>query len=554
VWCDPLELREDSWLGVAGLVEATRRGTVAVANPLGSGVVENTGLAAYLPDLSRHLLGEDLLVPTVPSWWCGEPEARRAVLARLPELVLKPISRAWGSLPVMCDRLAPEEIETWRRIVAAEPWRWVAQERLPLSTTPSLTPEGIASRPALLRVHLVADGDSWAVLPGGLTRVGRDVDDVFVSNRTGGSSKDTWVLAPHDERPSSLWSSRTATGADERAIPSRTSENLFWLGRYAERAEATIRLSRVVLERLDDPLTRRDPAERARLAMTLAALTHLTGTYPGFVLGDEASIDHPEPGLLAVLTGRGPSTLDGSLRSLLLAAQSARDRLSADTWQVVSDVEDDLAALRRLGTDLLAVRTVADRLLRALLALSGLAQESMVRDAGWRLLDSGRRIERGILLCSVARSLLVPPVDGAVEPLVLESFLASNESLVAYRRRSRGILTALPVLDLVLFEPSNPRSLRHQADRLTDNLAVLPRSVGGTRSEPEERFVLDASTRLRLARGEALVKRADATGRRDELEDLVVRVGDLLGAASDALGSRLFTHRVPAPRMLGAER
>lgn len=554
VWCDPLETRADSRLGIAGLVEAARRGTVVIANPIGSGVVENPGIAPFLDGLCVELLGQELLLPSVTTWWCGDPDSRRHVRANLPRLVLKPISRSWGSLPVFGDQLDPDELETWRRILDAEPWRWVAQERVTVSHAPALGAEGLEGRPAVLRAHLVAEGDSFTVLPGGLTRTGRDAGDVLVSNRTGGSSKDTWVLASEPERRVSLWSTAGAAGSsnDERAIPSRTSENLYWLGRYAERAEATIRLSRVVLERIDDPEARSDPAERQRLGMLLASLTHVTATYPGFVLADDDSIvDHPEPGLLAVLTGGRPGTLDACLRSLLSSAYAVRDRLSADTWQVVSDVEDDLAALRRLGSNLMAVRVVTDRLLRALLALSGLAQESMVRDAGWRFLDIGRRIERGALLASMARSMLVPIVDPPAEPLVLESFLASAESLVAYRRRSRSQLSAAGVIDIVLAEPTNPRSLRYQLDRLGENLADLPRTSVGRRAEREELLVLDASSRLRMAESATLAGRSRTTGRREELDDLAMRVADLLASTSDALGRRLFTHLQPVPRIVG---
>jgi uncharacterized alpha-E superfamily protein len=218
---------------------------------------------------------------------------------------------------------------------------------------------------------------------------------------------------------------------------------------------------------------------------------------------------------------------------------------------VVSDVEDDLAALRRLGSNLLAVRVVAERLLRALLALAGLAMESMVRDAGWRFLDTGRRLERGTLLTSLVRSLLVPALDPPGEPLVLESFLASAESLVAYRRRFRAHLSAAPVLDLLVGDPANPRSLRYQLDRLQEDVSALPHTTPGGRPEREEQLLLDASTRVRLADPATLARRNRATARRDELEELVVRVGELLAETSDALSGRLFTHLQPSPQVVG---
>ena len=542
MWCDPLELRGDSWLGVAGLVEASRRGTVAIVNPLGSAVLENPGLGPFLGGLCRGLLGEDLVLEGVASWWCGDPASRSDVLARLPELVLKPISPSANTAEVVSGRRGPDGIGALAQMVKTEPWRWVAEERLAPARMPSVGHEGLEPRPVLLRAQLVATPDSWAVLPGGLVRVGRHVDEVVVSNRIGASSKDAWVLATEPDRQVGLWSARPSVDLDERAIPSRTSENLFWMARYAERAEGTIRLSRVILDRLDDPEILGDRSERAWLEAALGAVNQVTGNLEDGEADIDDFLTHPEATLVAVLTSASdPGALTPCLRNLLRAANGARDRLSSDTWRVVSDVESDLAALHRLRPNIAAVRDICDHLRRALLALAGLAQESMVRDAGWRLLDSGRRFERSSLVCAVTRRLLVPPADDRLEPMLLESFLASSESLVAYRRRSRSRLAAAAALDLVLAEASNPRSLRYQLDRLVENLAALPRADDGD-NDLLRGLVADALQRVDDADTATLARRDPTTGRRQALDELMVDVEALLDRASEALADRFFAH------------
>jgi uncharacterized circularly permuted ATP-grasp superfamily protein/uncharacterized alpha-E superfamily protein len=539
-FCDPLELRPDSLLGVPGLLEAARRGHVAIVNPIGAGVLENPGLLPYLPGLARHFLGVELRSTSATTWWCGDADRRAEVLSDLGAFVLKPIARASGHAPVFGSDLDADEREAMRLRIERDPTRWVGQEAVEVSHVPSLTEAGLGPRRAVLRTFLVARADSYDVMAGGLTRVGVGDDDLVITNQTGGSSKDTWVLASEPEERVSPWMVADHV-AGPGSLPSRAGENLFWVGRYAERAEATARLIRVVLDRVDDPDGRVLESEQQRLRLLLHALALMTETPTSLADDGVSSLAHPEPELLACVLGPSPGTFASTLRYLLASAYSVRDQLSGDTWQVVNDLEEDAAALARVGDNLLAVRAVVERLLRSLLALSGLVAESMQRGAAWAFVDSGRRIERALLLVQLTRTTLVPAVSRPVEESLVESFLGSVECLMAYRRRYHAHLAVAQVLELVLADAGNPRSLRYQLDCLERALAGFPRP-DNVELSAEERLVLDARTHLRLADTAHLSVRSVSTDRREALETLLVLLADRCRAAADAMSSRLFTH------------
>ena len=320
-FCDPLELRPDSHLGVPGLVEACRRGTVSVVNTLGSGVLENPALMAFLPKLSEALLGQDLHLPCVPTWWCGDPLSRKHVLARLDQLVVKPVARSVGQTSLVGWELSSAELDDLRRRIESRPNAWTGQAPLALACTPTLSSQGLDARRTLLRTFLVARGSpTWpcrAASPGPR----RMAKVCLISNQTGAVSKDTWVLASEPEVPNSYWfrSGPPVRAVDPAAsMSSRAAENLFWLGRYAERAEALIRLLRVVNDRRNEFEHGTNPAGTVCLRALLAALTHTTTTYPGFA-GDAAElVGSPEAELRSLLLDEHrPGTLAHAARHLI---------------------------------------------------------------------------------------------------------------------------------------------------------------------------------------------------------------------------------------------
>jgi uncharacterized alpha-E superfamily protein len=332
------------------------------------------------------------------------------------------------------------------------------------------------------------------------------------------------------------------------SMSSRAAENLFWLGRYAERAEDTVRLLRVVHDRRNDFAHDTNPAGKACLRALLVALTEVTATRPGFAHG-AVNLDDPGPELDALaLDDRRPGTLAYSVRRLLDAAHTVRDQLSLDTWLVISGLHRELLDQPSLGRGTLA------QVLGSLLALAGLGAESMVRDPGWRLMDAGRRIERGAQLAALLRSTVTTEHDAGTESLMLESVLTTAESIITYRRRYRSHAHLETMLDLLLLDPDNPRSLAHQLDLLLEDVRALPAAPGAPRVSDAEKHALETSTVLRLADTATLAEShasGDGGGRtRPELAAFLARVIDGLHATADAIARANFEEQLPQRSVL----
>ncbi len=552
-YCDPLELREDSVLGVPGLVQAARAGRVTVANPLGSGFLDNPALLAYLPALARHLLGEDLILSSVETWWCGTREGLSHVLANLERLVVKPVSPGRGMRSVFGATLSAAERDSLAAAIRARPERFVGEEVVQLSTAPTFDGGRIEARHVVMRGFLVGGRDGYEVMPGGLTRAAPRAGQLVVSNQVGGISKDTWVLASEPERQESLLGAgerRAVPGRAAGGLPSRVADDLFWVGRYAERAEALVRLARVVGTMVADGLAGVEGGTAVCVAHLLRAVTHMSGTYPGFVgPGADRRLAEPEPELLAVLTD--PARLGGltqSLQAMLNAARAVRDRLSSDTWRVVSEVERHLDRLSAGPRHLLDTVADLEALVGALAALAGLTAENMRHGQAWAFLELGRRIERTIQSATLLRATLVPPVEPAEEGPLLEGVLAATDSLIAYRQRYRTGVRVDALVDLLVLDEDNPRALAYQLQRVVEVVARLPRTSTRTFGSAEERLALEALTVVRLSDPECILARDPKSGRTG-LEVALERLQRLMPAISDAVGGAYLRHDDP-PRVL----
>lgn len=557
-FCDPLELRPETVLGVPGLVQAVRQGMVAVANPLGSSLVQTPALLPYLPQIARHLLSEDLLLPSVETYWCGDRASLSRVLDRFAELVLKPAFPDGVTHPIFLSALSTAEREAWRARVLATPHDWVAEEQLIASTTPKIESDRMVPRSLVLRTYAVAMGmkDDYSVMPGALARVANTADAPEVSMQAGAGSKDVWVpsagpvssfsLLPSDQRVE-----LTRGGSD---LPSRAADDLYWLGRYAERAEGIARLARVFAARL-----REAPeggslvpgSELAALYRGLVAETELqvTPIAAPVEVGTELPIVE-EKLLAALLDSNRPGSFAAVAQKVLRTARMVRDRLSADTWRVLTAL-DELRA--PAGTDSpVPVPTAAallDRMVLALAAFAGLATESMTRGQAWRFVDMGRRIERagaGVLLLETT---LCDPLIEREAPL-LEALLEVADSGMTYRRRYRATLLAAPVLDLLLTDDTNPRSVIFQLRALTRHLEALPTPATGFRS-PQLRIAQNALAELDLADVEVLAV-VDG-GRRARLGELLGKLGRLVPSLSDSLSSSFLSHAVVSRNLSGEE-
>ena len=466
-YCDPLELRSDSALGVAGLVDCCRRGSVLIANTLGSGVIESGALLGFLPRLAKELTGEPLRMPSVATWWCGERAALEDALERVDRLVFKPADPAARFDPIFGADLDEDGLEDLKSRLNAHPERFVAQELIRMSQAPvlgSTEQRRIAARGVGLRVFAAATPAGYVVMPGGLTRVAGTSNQRVVSMQRGGQSKDTWVLssAPVDTAFTLLRT--TVTPSDlvtlRAGIPSRLAENLFWFGRYEERCDDCARLLRLALNLSLQDMDAEDNARAPVLALAKA-----------FQLFEGEHEDEDRALLAAATSLEHPFGLPSNLRALENIAFNLRDRMSLDNWRTINALLKDPVLKRdaALGDALAWL----DRTITSMMTLSGFALDGMTRDDGWRLLSIGRRLERLAFQCLALRIAFREGLHSGLGWL-----LELADSTVTYRSRYLARPEWLPVLDLVVMDRANPRSVMFQADGIHDYLVKLERVYG----------------------------------------------------------------------------
>lgn len=543
--CDPLELSGPASQGLPGLLQVVRSGRVAVVNALGSGLLESEALLPFLPGLCRHFLSEELRTPSVATWWCGNPTDRAHVLAHLEELSVIP---AIGSSPLP----NPAAPETLRRMIEAAPHRFVAQERLRFSSVPAIEGGRIAARRLFLRTYLSATPEGYTVMPGGLVRAVEAHSGAHESVASGGVSKDLWIVS--DDPVSEFSLLPTRSGAIELSrgggdLPSRAADNLFWLGRYAERTDAMIRIARLLLIRLSERPEGAAMPHLSRYASSLGASLPIG-------LNTEADYAALETGVVAFLfDDKVPGGLRQTVDAVRRVAGIARDRLSAETWRMLNRMElnlEEMSLSRRPITG--EVVEMLDRMLIRLAAFAGTSMESMTRGQGWRFLDMGRRLERAVQLIALLHHSLV--TADAAEPLVLEDVLSIADCSITYRRRYMSSLRDAPVLDLLLTDETNPRSLLFQLDAVADHLAQLPRDALAVGPSEEQRIIAHILTRTRLA-NIAQLAAADEHGRRAALSDMLQECLAAAPRLSDSLTRHYLSHARPARQLdtvrLGAQ-
>jgi uncharacterized circularly permuted ATP-grasp superfamily protein/uncharacterized alpha-E superfamily protein len=517
-FCDPLELHAHSVLGVPGLVHAAHERRVALANQLGGGALESTALLAFLAPLCREILGEDLRLPSVATWWCGQEKARDYVLGHLGELVHKPSFRQPGpSATRYGGALAPDERAALAAAIRAEPWAHCGQERVHLGTTPAWVDGTLRPAPFILRLYVTWQDGDYRVMPGGLTRFHPGGDDAIVTLQQGGITKDTWVLRSDGADPAPLPPTVPLADTVHRAAdtPSRLADNLFWLGRYLERTSQLTRL----LEKLDpllrDEIAALDPAV-AGAALRLLLEIQGAPVPPGATLDEldallDRSIDDP------ALSGSLAANLGHLIRNL----DQAKVRLPPEAWRCLRHL--------RHAADTAEPPTPAD-LIPHLTALETIVNESVAHDLAWRFLMLGRHIERGQHLVFLSRHLLgglggtVPPPPGGAKaaaavpapptgPAVpsefrLQSLLHFADSLFSYRTTYHSVFQPAPVIAWLFSAPENPRSLRYTADRINGHLGSLPDELAPCAVAALRSTAFRLVSRVRLLDAPALVATA----------------------------------------------
>ena len=476
-WLDPLELRSDSALGVPGLLQVVRAGNLLLANAPGAAVLESSALLGFLPAIARELLGEELTLPALPTWWCGEQAALQRVLPQLRHGVIKPTYPNTGVQTKMGQSLPPEALDQLAGRMARQPEDFTIQSFLPLSETPTWTGDHIAPRPAMLRVYALADGpQSWRVLPGGLVRLAPR-GQLMASMQHGGSSADCWVLTRGEVDQTSLLQSAPSTLAmaqARRPVTSRAAENLFWLGRYTERAENAVRLAQVILRNLHDE----QPSTRPLLAwMTQQAQAQsLVSAYVPGMSGPGAQRVFERSLIAALADADGAWSVGYNLRALRLASANVRERLSQEQRHLIEQAEANfLAQCSPLGADTESAAQEALNALEeaseALAGITGAQTDRMVRDNGWRLLSIGRHIER---LTTLSHAMREAFISGSVlDPAGFEALVALFDSTITFHTHYQQRRDVVALLDLLLINSDNPRSVGWVLNTLRARLRKL---------------------------------------------------------------------------------
>jgi uncharacterized circularly permuted ATP-grasp superfamily protein/uncharacterized alpha-E superfamily protein len=550
-YCDPLELRADSALGVPGLLGAVRAGRVLIANALGSGVLESAALFGFLPAIAQHLLGEPLAIPSVASWWCGEAPALEHVLANLDDLVIKPAFASMRKEAVFGHELKGEARQQMIDSIRAQPHAYVAQEWVRLSQAPVWSgsterragerheAHRLTARSVGLRLFAAATPEGYVVMPGALTRVAPRTGIEVITMQRGGSSKDTWVQAERPVVRTSLIKKRLGVIdllCTEADIPSRVGENLFWMGRHAERCEASARVLRAALTRVAGGLDELDDELSGLLAAAtrIGALAELDD---GLTEADEPTLQARL--LAAVADPDEPGSVAANLRALAMNAIHVRERLSSDNWHVLNRLEQCVRPSPLTVDQALAA---LDQVMLNCISLAGFAMDDMTRDEGWRFLILGRRIERLAWLSALVSAVLEAR-EGEREQQ-LEWLLEAANSIVTYRARYRRTPELLPVVHLVVFDTSNPHSVLFQ-------LQVLKRYVQRSAAE------LNHPNPPQLASLEQRLARFDLAGFEPQhcdpacaaLAALLAETGDTAYWLSDEVHHRFFIHTVAPSRL-----
>lgn len=536
--CDPMELSPTTSFGVSGLLQVARSRNVHIANGLGTGIVESPIFMAFMPRLCQALLGEKLLLPGVATWWCGEPKSLNYVIEHLDELTIKPAFRQRGvNNPIEHLQGKIKNSELAEKI-RQSPENFVAQERVARSVAPVWNDGRCHSQHIAMRAFLVAAQDSYTVMQGGLVRVLSSDDPLELSLQSGEGSKDAWIVSGGPVSQVSLLDnaaqpiSLRRSGAD---LPSRVADNLFWLGRYIERADAVARLMRAVGQRLTGESDTSDLIELPVLLRTLAEMGIIE---PGFVI---EGISQQMPSLDRALPESAfDSSQSGSMKTIIarlyMLASFVRSRISVDSWRIVHRIGEQFTATTN---DLPAMLDAIDQLLLNLAALRGIVSESMTHSLGWRFLGIGRRVERALQVTSLLKHGL------SDKGTVLEAILDIADSLMTYRSRYLANLQLGPVLDLLLTDETNPGSVAYQLAELVEHVDRLPRDNCQTTYADDQKLAMSALHTVRMLDLQTFKFRNGTI----EVSSLLTNLEATLKELSDAISHKYFIHAGPPIQM-----
>jgi uncharacterized circularly permuted ATP-grasp superfamily protein/uncharacterized alpha-E superfamily protein len=499
-FADPLELDEMSAIGTPGMVSALRGGHATLLNALGSGVLEARALMAFMPRICERLTGEPLKLPNIATWWCGQPSELHHVSDNLEKMMIAPAMST--ALPFELDsstalggKFRSEARIAVRDWLEANGGELVGQEAVTLSTTPAMIEGKLVPRPMVVRVFVVRQGEDWVVMPGGYARIGRTDDPTALAMQSGGSVADVWIVSDKPVAPDSLTESDDVPFLRQghTRLPARAADNLFWLGRYVERAETAVRSLRAYhLRREEDT-----PGTNPVLDLFQASLVRQG-------LGNDDLL---------------PQGLLGLFDAAVLCAGKIRDRFSDDGWRALVELAEVAHKMARNPLEGDDFARAMSQLLSRLAGFAGLVNDNMFRSSGWRFLTMGRALERGIQMADLLAEFADPKAPSGSLDLAVEI----GDSVMSHRRRYTVSTRRTTVIDLLALDPDNPRSVAFQVNLLKAEQQRLPQQYASTQMGEIARALLTLSTDLSVARPEEVSTSGlrDVSARLREVSDLL---------------------------------
>ncbi|TWT82261.1 hypothetical protein CA13_37230 [Planctomycetes bacterium CA13] len=550
--CDPLELEPNSNKGVTGLLRTIREENVAVVNSIGSVMAQTPALLPFLPAASQFLFQEPLQLPSIATYWCGGKKECDFVLQNLNSLIIRPAFAVTGAAPVAPSGLSESAKQELIGAIKAKPHEYVAQQKLNHSTTPVWSEGKLEPWHVALRSFQLQTKKGVEVLPGALARLSPAEQHLEESTVSGLLTMDCWISSsqPVDTETTLLpsFDAEISLKRSGNELPSRVAENLFWLGRYAERAEAITRLLRTTLVRISGENQLNELPEIPRLLAALAAIGQIEPDYA--VAGLDGSLPSVENMLPdSVNDPNQPRGLQATIRSIVMNARAVRDRISIDAYRII----------QRIGSDTMDVPAHTDdnmgrlieklnQLITDLLAFAGIANESTTRTHGWRFLQLGRRIERADQTSELLDATLVQPIEN--EATLSEAVLDAVDSLMTYRSRYLNLVRPAPAMDLLVTDETNPRSLRFQLQEIVELIMQLPTDAKLIGLGADEKLASELLHCLRMA-DPSVLSEIDRSGKRSNLQRLLRQLIEGLPSLSDAIAARYLIHTGTAQALTG---
>ncbi len=545
-YCDPLELNEESRLGVAGLVESMREDNLTLINPIGSAILENVGLIPFMEKICEYFLGEKLLLPQIATWWCGQKKELDFVLENFDHLIIKKIDRTESIQVYFVNQISQEAKERLKELLVQNPHQYIAQEEVAFSTIPYYAGEKVEPRNAVVRTFCLKNESGYSVMNGGLVRVSAQKDSLLVSSQKGGKSKDLWILGgSEDEIPLANFFKYTQyleTSIDKISTPK--AENLFWLGRYLARCITTTRLIMHVIKKITNFYRYEVVTSKESQIILQNALTHMTMTYPGFLdQNNQKNLEiFPMHEIISVIKDSNRvGSLSFTISMLSNANMNLKDLLAFESSKLFDKMLHEWNEFINKNNDsTLSVADHLDDLLIYMMAYKELVKESMFKEQGLIIYEIGYKIEVALLLISKARSMLCVKLDRFIGHDVLEGMLNSVESFNAYRAIYRSSLTLENVVDFLILNPQFPKSLLQITTQLLKEFKLLPKAKTYLTSYEEP--IQKAQKLLENIRLLDLMQTQENEGIYMKLDELLVTLSGLYMECSNEFSNTYFSH------------